>query len=34
MVVLGFYGVNFVGKEKLLGCGGSDIIGVILVKML
>lgn len=34
LVVPGFYGVNPMGKEKLLGRGGSDITGAILAKML
>ncbi|OQO70463.1 aspartate kinase [Enterococcus villorum] len=34
LVVPGFYGANPMGKEKLLGRGGSDITGAILAKML
>lgn len=34
LVIPGFYGANPLGKEKLLGRGGSDITGAILAKML
>lgn len=34
LVVPGFYGANPVGKEKLMGRGGSDITGAILAKLL